>query len=75
MGSVDIKAIQEIPRRRPIERPIGFEGFWLKWGKTIVTVINFSLFLVVTRADPVPFFWRFFRPGKKNFSAVSPVKL
>ena len=45
MGSVDIKAIQEIPRRRPIERPIGFEGFWLKWGKTIVTVINFSLFL------------------------------
>ena len=47
MGSVDIKAIQEIPRRRPIERPIGFEGFWLKWGKTIVTVINFSLFLII----------------------------
>lgn len=39
--------VENIPRRRPINRAIGLEGFWLRWGDFIVTVINFSLFIAL----------------------------
>lgn len=35
---------QKIPRRRPIERPLGFEGFWARYGGAITTTINFAIF-------------------------------
>lgn len=39
--------IQEIPRRRPIERPIGWDGFKARYGIAVVTIINFALFFVL----------------------------
>lgn len=40
-------AIQEIPRRRPIERPIGWEGFKARYGVAVITIINFILFFTL----------------------------
>lgn len=37
----------DVPRRRPIERPIGFEGFWARFGTTIITIINFTVFFIL----------------------------
>jgi NitT/TauT family transport system permease protein len=45
--STEVDGVSEVPRRRPIERPIGLEGFWAKWGKWIVTVLNFTIFIVL----------------------------
>lgn len=39
--------IQDIPRRRPIERPIGWEGFKARYGIIVVTVINFAVFFTL----------------------------
>ncbi len=47
MTTVDISNVQDVPRRRPIERPIGLEGFWARWGKAIITVLNFTAFLLL----------------------------
>jgi NitT/TauT family transport system permease protein len=38
---------EDVPRRRPIERPIGWEGFWARYGVTIGTIINFSIFFLL----------------------------
>lgn len=40
-------ALQDIPRRRPIERPIGWDGFKARYGMTIITFLNFTLFFVL----------------------------
>ncbi len=39
--------IQEIPRRRPIERPIGWDGFKDRYGILIITIINFTVFFIL----------------------------
>ena len=39
--------LEDVPSRRPIQRAIGFEGFWANWGNTIVTVVNISLFILI----------------------------
>lgn len=39
--------VQEIPRRRPIERPIGWEGFKARYGIAVITIINFALFFTL----------------------------
>jgi len=39
--------VQEIPRRRPIERPIGWEGFKARYGILIITIINFAIFFIL----------------------------
>lgn len=38
---------EDVPRRRPIERPIGWEGFWMRYGVMIGTIINFSIFFLL----------------------------
>ena len=43
----DTAVSQEIPRRRPIERPIGWDGFKERYGIPVVTIINFALFFVL----------------------------
>jgi NitT/TauT family transport system permease protein len=40
-------ALQEIPKRRPIDRPIGWDGFKARYGTLIVTILNFTLFFVL----------------------------
>ena len=40
-------ALQDIPRRRPIERPIGWEGFKARYGLPIITILNFTTFFVL----------------------------
>ncbi len=46
-----------IARRRPITRPIGWEGFWLRYGSAITFVVNLSIFFsiweVVARSGAV----------------------
>ncbi|MFQ5855507.1 MAG: ABC transporter permease [Anaerolineae bacterium] len=37
----------EVLRRRPIERPLGWEGFWARYGVVITTVINFTIFFTI----------------------------
>ncbi len=39
--------VEQVPRRRPIERPIGFEGFWARYGNVIGTVLNVVMFFTV----------------------------
>jgi len=43
----DTAAVQEIPRRRPIERPIGWDGFKERYGVSVITIINFTLFFAL----------------------------
>lgn len=43
----DPAIVQEIPKRRPIERPIGWDGFKAKYGITVVTIINFAVFFAL----------------------------
>jgi ABC-type nitrate/sulfonate/bicarbonate transport system permease component len=43
----DSSIVQEIPKRRPIERPIGWEGFKAHYGTPIVTIINFAVFFTL----------------------------
>ncbi|HEX9923954.1 MAG TPA: ABC transporter permease [Anaerolineae bacterium] len=43
----DAVAIQEIPRRKPIERPIGWDGFKARYGILIITILNFTTFFVL----------------------------
>lgn len=43
----DSQASQSVPRRRPIERRLGWEGFWFRYGKTITNIINFSIFFLL----------------------------
>jgi NitT/TauT family transport system permease protein len=40
-------AFQEIPTRRPIERPIGWEGFKARYGILVITIINFVIFFTL----------------------------
>lgn len=53
----DTPPLQSVPRRRPIERSIGWERFWIQYGGIIGTIINFSLFFfaweLLARADVV----------------------
>lgn len=48
---------EHVARRRPITRPIGWEGFWLRYGNAITFVINLSIFFsiweVVARSGAV----------------------
>jgi len=44
--NVDVK-VEEIPRRRPIERPMGWEGFKERYGITVVTILNFTIFFIL----------------------------
>ena len=37
----------QIPRRRPLERQIGWEGFWVRYGNIILTTINFTIFFIL----------------------------
>jgi NitT/TauT family transport system permease protein len=46
-GSTGIQEIHEIPRRRPIERPIGWDGFKARYGITVITIINVTIFFVL----------------------------
>ena len=39
--------LEEVPRRRPIERPMGWEGFKERYGIAIVTIINFTIFFIL----------------------------
>lgn len=43
----DTPAGPDVPRRRPIERPLGWEGFWHRYGVLITTAINFSIFFLI----------------------------
>jgi len=43
----DSAVSQEIPRRRPIERPIGWDGFKERYGIPVITIINFTIFFVL----------------------------
>lgn len=43
----DAVAVQEIPRRKPIERPIGWDGFKARYGIPIITILNFTTFFVL----------------------------
>jgi len=43
----DSVAVQEIPRRKPIERPIGWDGFKARYGIPIITILNFTTFFVL----------------------------
>jgi len=43
----DSAVSQEIPRRRPIERPIGWDGFKERYGISVITIINFTLFFAL----------------------------
>lgn len=38
---------EEIPRRRPIERPMGWEGFKERYGIAVVTILNFTIFFIL----------------------------
>ncbi len=49
-ANTSMAAEQSLPRRRPIERPLGFEGFWARYGNAIFLVINVSLFFVIWEA-------------------------
>jgi NitT/TauT family transport system permease protein len=40
-------ALQDIPRRRPIERAIGWEGFKARYGVLVITIINFTVFFIL----------------------------
>ncbi len=42
--------VEQVSRRRPITRPIGWEGFWLRYGNTITLIINFSIFFMLWEA-------------------------
>jgi ABC-type nitrate/sulfonate/bicarbonate transport system permease component len=44
---IDSQVGQSVPRRRPIERPLGWEGFWFRYGKLITNIINFSIFFLL----------------------------
>jgi NitT/TauT family transport system permease protein len=46
-GPSTVQAVQEIPRRRPIERPIGWEGFKERYGITVITILNFTAFFII----------------------------
>jgi NitT/TauT family transport system permease protein len=43
----DSVAVQDIPRRKPIERPIGWDGFKARYGLAIITILNFTSFFVL----------------------------
>jgi NitT/TauT family transport system permease protein len=43
----DAVGVQEIPRRKPIERPIGWDGFKARYGIPILTILNFTTFFVL----------------------------
>jgi NitT/TauT family transport system permease protein len=45
--STGIQEIHEIPRRRPIERPLGWDGFKARYGITVITIINVTIFFVL----------------------------
>lgn len=38
--------VEDVPRRRPIERPLGFQGFWVRHGKLLTNLISFTLFFL-----------------------------
>lgn len=46
-GTASVHEVQEVPRRRPIERPIGWDGFKARYGVTIITIINFAVFFIL----------------------------
>lgn len=37
-------ATEVVPRRRPIERPLGLEGFWARYGTSVTNIISFTIF-------------------------------
>ena len=39
--------IRDVPRRKPIERPIGWDGFKARYGIIIITIINFAIFFAL----------------------------
>ncbi len=39
--------VQDVPRRKPIERPIGWDGFKARYGIMLITVINFAIFFIL----------------------------
>jgi ABC-type nitrate/sulfonate/bicarbonate transport system permease component len=39
--------VQDIPRRRPIERPIGWDGFKARYGILTITIINVACFFIL----------------------------
>lgn len=49
---------RSVPRLRPIERPLGFEGFWARYGNIVGTLINVSTFFIIwelaARAQVLP---------------------
>jgi len=40
-------ATDVVPRRRPIERPLGFEGFWARYGTAVTNIISFTIFFAL----------------------------
>lgn len=52
-----MEPVQPVARRRPITRPIGWEGFWIRYGSLITFVVNLSIFFsiweVVARSGTV----------------------
>lgn len=46
-GTAITQDVQEVPRRRPIERPIGWEGFKARYGILVFTIINFAVFFIL----------------------------
>jgi NitT/TauT family transport system permease protein len=43
----EVATVQDIPTRRPIERPIGWEGFKARYGIPVITIINFAIFFTL----------------------------
>ena len=43
----EVAAVQDVPTRRPIERPIGWDGFKARYGILVITIINFALFFTL----------------------------
>jgi ABC-type nitrate/sulfonate/bicarbonate transport system permease component len=39
--------VQDVPRRRAIERPIGWDGFKARYGILVITIINVTVFFVL----------------------------
>lgn len=47
MATTFTQELHDVPRRRPIERPIGWEGFKARYGILIITILNFTAFFVL----------------------------
>ena len=43
----ELPGVEEVPTRRPIERPIGWDGFKARYGIMVITIINVTIFFVL----------------------------